>query len=149
MSRVLPRLVAIAVAGFGISACTPSTSLWSEADAHREIGVECVQFNYDVSFAPGDAQLSPTEAARLSDFVTRQQVGYGDRVEIEVPSGDQRLAERRAAAVADTLARDGIEVDRGIAHAPSGVRLTVSRSVAIPPACPDWRKAADDGDPSN
>jgi pilus assembly protein CpaD len=149
MSSTLARFLAIAIAGTGLAACTPTASLWSEADAHREIGVERVSFTYDVVFAPGNAQLSPVEAARLSDFLARQQVGYGDRVEIQVPTEDPRLAERRAAAVADVLARDGIEAARGAAHAPGGIRLAVSRNVAVPPTCSDWRKADDDGDPSN
>lgn len=149
MPGTLPRLVAILAVGFGMAACTPTASLWSDADAHREIGVQRVQLTYDVAFATGEAQLNPMEAARLSDFLARQQVGYGDHVEIQVPAGEPPLVERRAAAVAEVLARDGIAADRGVAHVPSGIRLTVSRSVAIPPTCPDWRKADDDGDPSN
>lgn len=134
----------------GASACTtPSSALWSEADARRQIGVRHIELVHDVAFAPGSAELSGAESRRLDDFIVRQQVGYGDTVEIQMPRDDGRLAARRAAAVTERLARGGIGAERSAVAAPNGIRVTVGRSVAIPPACPDWRKAAHDGDPSN
>ena len=134
----------------GASACTtPSPSLWSEADARRQIEVRHIQLAHDVAFASGSAELTAAESKRLEDFIARQHVGYGDVVEIQVPRDEARLETRRAAAVGERLARAGIGAERSALASPSGVRVTVGRSVAIPPACPDWRKAANDGDPSN
>lgn len=149
MSTFIFRSLSIVAMLGGLAACTPTTALWSDADAHREIGVQRVQLTLDVGFAPGSAELTPGEAQKLNSFLTRQQVGYGDLVEIRVPGQDARLETRRAAAVAEALMRSGIDAERGTTRAPGGIRLAVVRSVAVPPACPDWRKADNDGDPSN
>lgn len=149
MSDPTVRIVALLSVLGGLVACTPTTSLWSDADAHREIQVQHVQLNYDVTFAPGSANPSRDEMKKLDDFITRQQVDYGDIVQIRVPGRDTRLDSRRVSAVAGDLARWGVSADRHVGEAPTGLRVAVIRSVAIPPSCPDWRKAADDGDPSN
>jgi pilus assembly protein CpaD len=133
----------------GVSACTPPAALWSEADAHKEIVVRRIELTHDVAFASNSAELSPTELKRLDDFLSRQQVGYGDLVEIRMPDNDPRVGARRAAAVGERLARSGIAFERGSIASPTGLRVAVTRSVAIPPACPDWRKPDNDGDPSN
>jgi pilus assembly protein CpaD len=148
MSSVL-RLSSLLLV-LGVSACTtPSSALWSEADAHREIAVRHIQLTHDVAFASGSAELTAIEAKRLDDFITRQQVGYGDTVMIAVPGDEARLETRRAAAVSERFARAGIGAERSTVASPAGTRVTVGRSVAIPPACSDWRKPANDGDPSN
>ena len=132
-----------------VSACTPPAALWSDADAHKEIAVRRVELTHDVSFASNSAELSAGEIKRIDDFLARQQVGYGDWVEIRVPGSDPRVEARRAAVVGERLARSGIAFERGSLASPVGVRISVTRSVAIPPACPDWRKPDNDGDPSN
>jgi len=133
-----------------VSACTtPSSALWSEADAHREIVVRRIELTHDVSFASNSAELSAAEVKRLDDFLARQQVGYGDLVEIRVPGNDPRVEARRAAVIGERLARSGIAAERGVIASPVGLRIAVTRTVAIPPACPDWRKPDNDGDPSN
>jgi pilus assembly protein CpaD len=66
-----------------------------------------------------------------------------------VPGGATRLDVRRAAIVGERLARAGIDAERSPVTTPAGVRVIVGRNVAVPPACPDWRKPAGDGDPSN
>lgn len=149
MCNVSSRVFPVLVVALALTACTPTTSLWSDADAHRQIDVQRVQFTHDVLFAPGNAQITSTEASRLSGFLARQQVGYGDRVTVLVPGDDPRLDARRISAVVERLGREGIDAERGVARAQSGVQLVVSRSVAVPPPCPDWRKADNDGDPSN
>lgn len=131
------------------AACTPSASLWSEADAHREIQVRRVELHHDVTFAKGSAEMSQGEIRSLDDFLDRQQIGYGDAVEIRVSGDNPRIETRQAAAVGDRLTREGIAFERSAIAAPDGVRVAVVRSVAIPPACPDWRKPDNDGDPSN
>ena len=133
-----------------LSACTtPSSALWSEADAHREIEVRRIELNHDVSFASNSTELSPVEIKRIDDFLARQRVGYGDWVELRVPGNDPRAEARRMAVVGERLAHSGIAFERGNIASPSGLRISVMRSVAIPPACPDWRKPDNDGDPSN
>jgi pilus assembly protein CpaD len=133
-----------------VSACTtPSPALWSEADAHKEIVVRQMELDHDVSFASNSAELSQMEIKRIDDFVARQNVGYGDLVEIRVPGSEPRVEAHRAAAVGERLARSGIAFERGRIASPADLRIAVTRSVAIPPACPDWRKPDNDGDPSN
>jgi pilus assembly protein CpaD len=133
-----------------VSACaTPSSALWSEADARKEIVVRRMELDHDVLFAANSADLTPTEIKRIDDFLSRQQVGYGDSVEIRTPGDDPRVESRRASAVGERLARAGIAFDRGRIASPASLRIAVTRSVAIPPACPDWRKPDNDGDPSN
>jgi pilus assembly protein CpaD len=149
MPALVPHSISVLAAALALAACTPTASLWSEADAHREIGVQRVQLTYDVAFAPGSAEFAREAARKLDGFLARQQVGYGDIVEIRVPGQDMRLDARRASVVTDGLARSGIVAERRVGEAPTGLRLAVIRSVAIPPACPDWRKADNDGDPSN
>jgi pilus assembly protein CpaD len=135
----------------GASACTatPQSALWSDADARRQIVVHHIELHHDVAFARGSAELAPSEARRLDDFIERQHVGYGDAVEIAVPGEATRLDARRAASVSERLARAGIGAERAVVPSSSGVRVIVGRNVAVPPACPDWRKADNDGDPSN
>jgi pilus assembly protein CpaD len=133
----------------GLIGCTPSTSLWSEADAHKEIVVHRVEIVHNVAFASSSAEISDAEKRRLDQFLARQQVGYGDTVEIHTPGADARLDARRAAAVSAYLVRAGVAADRGANGPASDVRITVARSVAVPPQCPDWRKPSNDGDPGN
>jgi pilus assembly protein CpaD len=147
---IVLRLSSLALLLLGVSACTtPSSALWSEADAHREIAVRHVQLIHDMAFAAGSTELTAAEARRLDDFVARQQVGYCDTVAVQVPGDDPRLDARRAAAVVERLARAGIGAERSAVPSPGMLRVVVGRAVAIPPACPDWRKADNDGDPSN
>lgn len=146
---VLVRVSSLLVLLGGGAACTPSSALWSEADAHKEIRVERIQLVHDVPFGANSAEITPQENRRLDEFLARQQVGYGDIVEIRLPGEDARLDARRAAAVFDRLARNGIAAERGTAAAATGIRVAVIRTVAIPPGCADWRKPTGDGDPSN
>lgn len=150
LSSIALRFSSLALLLGSVSACTtPSPALWSEADAHREIAIRHVQLTHDMTFAAGSAGLTAAEIKRLDDFVARQQVGYGDTVAVQVSGDDPRLDARRAAAVVERLARAGIGAERSAIPAPTGLRVVVSRAVAVPPACPDWRKPASDGDPSN
>ncbi|HTI87638.1 MAG TPA: CpaD family pilus assembly lipoprotein [Alphaproteobacteria bacterium] len=139
-----PIIVAAALAG-----CTPQASLWSEADARKEITVHKVEVVHNVAFAPSSSEISAPEFRRLDEFLSRQHIGYGDTVEIHTPGADARLDSRRAAAVSSYLLRAGVAADRGSNGPASDVRITVSRSVAVPPACGDWRKPSNDGDPGN
>jgi len=150
LGSIALRLSSLALLLGGVSGCTtPSPALWSEADARREIAVRHVQLVHDVTFAGGSTELTAAEAGGLDDFVARQQVGYGDTVAVQVPGDDPRLEARRAAAIVERLARAGIGAERSAILSPAGLRVTVDRAVAIPPTCPDWRKAGNDGDPSN
>jgi pilus assembly protein CpaD len=133
----------------GLVGCTPSTSLWSDADARKEIAVHKVEIAHDVAFAASSSEIAGPELRRLDQFLARQHLGYGDTVEIHTPGADARLDSRRAAAVSAYLVRAGVAADRGANGPASDVRITVSRSVAVPPSCGDWRKPSNDGDPGN
>jgi len=147
--KLVAYLLSPMIVAAGLVGCTPSTSLWSEADARKEITVHKAEIVHEVAFAPSSAEISGPELRRLDQFLARQRIGYGDTVEIHTPGADARLDARRAAAVSAYLIRAGVPAERGANGPASDVRITVTRSIAVPPACGDWRKPSNDGDPGN
>ena len=73
-----------------------------------------VAFHHSVSFAGGSADLTPTAVADLRSFVVSLPAGRTLAATLVAYAGtgnfphDPRLAERRAAAVADILGKSGI-----------------------------------------
>ena len=137
-----PFALVLGLAALAAPACTPTESYWSEAQAvSRQSRVEPVRLLHDVRFAAG-AQLSPTEGARLEDFLDRHDVGYGDRVYVltETRGG----SEQRTSNVVNYMAAQGIKaVPLASPEAEPGlVRVVVNRYVVVPPNCPDWSKPA-------
>lgn len=83
--------------------------------------------------------LSDSEAARLSGWFDSLQLGYGDHIAVDDPSGSVAARE----AVARIAARYGLLVAPtapvvGGTIEPGSVRVIVSRSVAQVPNCPNW-----------
>jgi pilus assembly protein CpaD len=124
---------------------------WSEVRTQREPRAEMVQYRHDVTFSPGDYRLTPAEGQRLSSFLDRVDVGYGDTVVLTAEPAEgadrnakNRLTDRRAETVTDFLALNRVEA-RGlqsrVEDSPSSgeaLSVIVRRHVVALPACPDW-----------
>ncbi|PHQ69608.1 MAG: hypothetical protein COB93_07605 [Sneathiella sp.] len=65
-----------------------------------------------VDFGPGRAGLSDLEKGRLLGFIDAQDIGFGEPVEVELPTfqGSDGLNERRFGDVAEFLQERGFEV---------------------------------------
>jgi pilus assembly protein CpaD len=124
---------------------------WSEVRTQREPQAEMVQYRHDVEFSPGEFTMSPAEGQRLSSFLTRVDVGYGDTVVMMAEPAEgagfdtaSRLTERRAATVSDFLAINRIDARdllNRVGESPTAnnaVTVVVRRHVVALPACPDW-----------
>jgi pilus assembly protein CpaD len=90
----------------------------------------------------GDVGLSRADTSRLSGWFESLQLGYGDRVSVDMPSGEADDATR--AAIATLAGRYGLLVDETAPLttgnlAPGSVRVVVSRMKAEVPGCPDWK----------
>lgn len=147
MIKYLPLLSLV------IAACAPTGSKF--APTHSEIvkraRVEKVRLTLDLQLTPkGD--LRPEEEQILSAFLTRYDVGYGDRLSLDI--ADQAGPTRAAglASAREALRRQGLVVAQdlsvsGEAPDPLVVRLVVDRYVAMPPDCPVRDRAEDGGLP--
>ncbi len=89
---------------------------WSEVRTQREPQAEMVQYRHDVEFSPGEFTMSSAEGQRLSSFLTRVDVGYGDTVVLMAEPAEgagvdtaSRLTERRASTVSDFLAINRVD----------------------------------------
>jgi pilus assembly protein CpaD len=124
---------------------------WSEVRTQREPHVEMVQYRHDVEFSPGEARMSSQEGQRLSSFLERVDVAYGDTVVLMAEPAEgaaienaSRLTERRAEAVSEFLAInrvDATDLLSRVGDSPSSdnaVTVVVRRHVVTLPACPDW-----------
>lgn len=124
---------------------------WSEVRTQREPRAEMVQYRHDVTFSPGEYTMSSLQGQRLSSFLDRVDVAYGDTVVLMAEPAEgadidttSRLTERRAATVSDFLAInrvDATDLLSRLGDSPSSdnaVTVVVRRHVVALPACPDW-----------
>jgi len=124
---------------------------WSEVRTQREPRAEMVQYRHDVTFSPGAYTMTSAQGQRLSSFLSRVDVGYGDTVVLMAEPAEgadfgtaSRLTERRAETVSDFLAINRIDAKdllSRVGDSPSSdnaVTVVVRRHVVALPACPDW-----------
>jgi pilus assembly protein CpaD len=122
-------------------ACTP-TSNWSEVQAPpKQNTVESIRLVHDVRFT-GGAQISASEMAQLDGFITRHDIGYGDRVYVLTDTSG--AVPQRARNVLNYMKAHGIAANglSSVEAQPGMVRVVVNRHVVVPPNCPDWSKPA-------
>jgi pilus assembly protein CpaD len=95
--------------------------------------------DYVFDIAGGAGGVAPVELGRLDAWFQSLQLGYGDRVSIDAPYGDEASRRDIAGVVASygMLLSQGAPVTAG-AVAPGSVRVIVSRSTASMPNCPNW-----------
>jgi pilus assembly protein CpaD len=112
-----------------------NTSMYS---VHQPV-VERASYAIDLNGDGGG--ISASEQARLGEWFDALQLGYGDRVSIDVGAG------YASAATTDAVAR--VAADRGVLIegslpvsvgevAPGTFRVVVARSKASVPSCPDF-----------
>lgn len=126
-----------------LAACTPTESYWSTVQAPKENKVEPVRLLHDVRFASG-AKMTPAEMAQLTNFLTRHDIGYGDRVYVLTEASTNGPSAQRSRAVLEYMASQGVWATSlpSPEAQPGLVRVVVNRYVVVPPNCPDWTKPA-------
>jgi pilus assembly protein CpaD len=153
---------ALAVAALALIACAPvpENAHWSSIESPKENRVLFLRHTHTVAFGPGSTFLSESERDRLTAFVSREKVGYGDRFAVTFAADPtdpeaERLASGRSDVVTAYLRHLGFKAAirpenaaPGRGPAPESVTVVLGRYVVVPPACPDWRKPAHD-DPGN
>ena len=103
--------------------------------------------DYALDLASTGYGLAPGEEARLAGWLASMQVGYGDAVAVDDPTGSAgaRNAVAAQAASRGLLLAELAPVTNG-AVAPGTIRVVVSRATARVPNCPDY--TTEDGRPN-
>ena len=96
--------------------------------------------DYALDLSSPDGTVTGAEAARLDGWFRSMQLGYGDRVYVDGPSGfAARDDVARIAGQYGMLVSVGTPLTTGPV-APGMVRVVVTRTSASVPACPNWSK---------
>ena len=138
-----------------LAACqTPEAVVDRPAKGLSSVNVPVVtRADYSLDLQAPDGSLASPEAARLDGWFRSMALGYGDMVYVDGPMGyDARSDVARIAGQYGMLVSPGAPVTIG--PVPQGmVRVTVARTKASVPGCPDWSKAStpnfDDASSSN
>lgn len=137
--------VALALSiGLGLGACQSGS-----APANRSLNsvnqpvVE--RQSYALDLRTTAAGLPVSEQQRLYDWFASMGVGYGTRVSIDDPSGNRAVAEDVGAIAGryGLLVEPGAPVTAGYVE-PGTARVTITRSVAYVPDCPNWSDKSPD-----
>ncbi|HWD60479.1 MAG TPA: CpaD family pilus assembly lipoprotein [Stellaceae bacterium] len=123
-----------------IGACAPVTS-YTDAEAPKHIKLDSATTQVDLRFAPGSAQLSPVDAARLRELAARGEITGSDRVTVAAAGGPE-LARQRVASVSALLLHYGVvPVDAPTGGVlPNHAIVAVGRTLVTLPPCPNWSK---------
>ncbi|ANU08600.1 CpaD family pilus assembly protein [Paraurantiacibacter namhicola] len=130
--------------GMGLSACMSGSEPANRSlNSVNQPVVE--RQSYALDLRATAAGLPVTEQQRLNDWFSSMGVGYGARVAIDDPSGNRAVAEDVAAIAGryGLLVQPGAPVTAGYVE-PGTVRVTITRSVAYVPGCPNWSDKAPD-----
>ncbi len=138
--RTLKASILIALA-FSASAC--GTKNRGFESVHQPV---VSRTNYAIDLGAGYDGLSVSDSARLQAWFDSLNVGYGDRVSVDMPVGANSAAARDA--VASLAARYGLllEATAPVTEGevtPGALRVIVSRAKATVPGCPDWSREAE------
>lgn len=130
--------VAVLLLGTGIA---QAGSINRSDDSVHQPTVSRTDYVLDIGATP--MGLAPGEPDRLAGWFDGLNLGYGDTITLDDPSGRRGGAAQDAVAAIVArygmlLARDAAPVTAG--HpAPGTVRIVVSRAVATVEGCPDYR----------
>jgi pilus assembly protein CpaD len=137
MMRPLPISALIAL-GLTLAACGPVNR---SLDSVNQPVVSRTDYVFDVR--AGIDGLGESEGKRLTGWFDSLQLGYGDHVAVDDPSGSAATRD----AVARITARYGLLLAAappivGAAAEPGSARIIVSRSTAAVDNCPNWSRKA-------
>jgi pilus assembly protein CpaD len=140
MTMKAKTLLPLIALGLAVSACGGTQNRGLES-VHQPV-VSRADYTFDLG--SGNGGIGSTETARLAGWFDALQLGYGDRVSVDLPGGyDSSGAREQVAAVAaryGLLLQDTPPVTAG--DVPLGaVRVIVSRLKATVPGCPDKSRA--------
>ena len=143
------RLAAAALAVGLAAGCAPDL----EVRPQPTNTAQWIQLSHKVTFAPGQASLSPQAARAIDAFVHRAEIAYGDRIVIKggsAKSTPMALAAQRAKSVAAYLRRHRIPSRHSPAVAVTvgadQSAIVVGRYIVVAPHCPAWSDALAGGD---
>jgi pilus assembly protein CpaD len=122
--------------GLSLAACSSLPSNRS-LDSIKQPVVERKSYSLDLNSGAGS--LSISEQNRLNNWFQSMDVGYGDRISIDDPTGNPATKEAIAAVAAryGLLVSEGAPVTEGFVEAGKS-RVVITRSKATVPGCPDW-----------
>lgn len=120
-----------------LSAC--GTDNRGVESVHQPV-VSRADYVFDVNASGG---LSAADQARIQGWFESMNVGYGDRIAVDM--GESWSPATRE-AVAEIAARYGLLLDPAApvtngAIAPGNARVVISRMTAAVPSCPDWSRS--------
>jgi len=122
--------------GLSLAACSSMPSNRS-LDSIKQPVVERTSYTLDLNTGAGS--LSIAEQNRLNNWFQSMDVGYGDRISIDDPTGDPTTKDAVAAVAAryGLLVSEGAPITEGFVEAGKS-RVVITRSKATVPGCPDW-----------
>lgn len=142
-----PGKIALLLAVAGLAGCATQSDPWLQGETPKQLQVEHLRMKFVAAFAPGSAELSRTEAARLNAFLDQTGIRHNDHVYIEAPAEDP-MAAARIGRVAKELDRRGLGAQTIPAEAngpaPNQLAMLVDRYVVSLPDCPDWQLPPND-----
>lgn len=127
---------ALVALGLALTACGPVNRGLSSVN---QPVVSRTDYVFDAR--SGSGGLGASEAERLAGWFGSLQLGYGDHVALDDPSGSGATRD----SVAGVAARYGLLLSPAApvtagAPEPGSVRVVVSRSTAATPNCPNWER---------
>jgi pilus assembly protein CpaD len=136
MTMKAQTLLPLIALGLAVSGCG-GTANRGLSSVHQPV---VARADYSFDLGAGNGGIGGAETARLAGWFDALQLGYGDRVSVDLPGGyDSSGAREQVAAVAaryGLLLQDTPPVTSG--DVPLGaVRVIVSRLKASVPGCPD------------
>ena len=137
-----PLTGALAVSlSFALAACGGMPSNRSVYSVKQPV-VERTAVSLDVT--TGTDGLAVSEQRRIAEWFEVMDLRYGDRVSIEDPLASSDTE----AAVAQLAGRHGLLLSQPLPSAasdlqPGQARITIARSRASVPGCPDWSESSD------
>ena len=135
------RLLLILTLVLLVGACAPVTS-YTDAEAPKRLKLDSATTQVDLHFAPGTANLSPADAARLRYMAATGRIAASDRV-VVAAAGAPHLAEERAGAVSRVLLNYGVVAIAGSADVPANQAVVEAmRTLVTLPPCPNWSKTS-------
>ena len=130
--------------GLTLAGCTPPVSEWSDAESSKQLRVDYVRLQHDMTFVPGSAKLADGEAESLANFFEQAETTGGDRIYLQ-PATNDKLTASRISQLADELVRQGLlatTLPAASSIPADHMTVVVERYVVTPPDCPNWTKPA-------